>query len=501
MHKLLSSLGTLLLVACLFPCQAQSGLPEVKTLLTRLEPEMASFTHYPNEWCDYFYVYGDDGYEVNMWAKLFGMTVEDAILRWGERYDVHSDDLNSTWSFLTPGSYYQVLNVPFDAAGHPFPLHGFSFRTPSKGDNGRSTISIKTSMITDSSAYIVSTPNEATAVYYNGLVSADSYHRLGLDSICQLLKENTAQYNKDQWGRLILNSGTRYCAIAFGQNQKGVFGDTTQVWFTTKGKKTTMEPDSASILFYPGTIRNYRIPPEQWHNYTVRVITVDASRIAQTFLLDEGNIITATLPVSDYYVEIMRNSDGKTVKRKLLSIRKKDMDTLRLKEDDGFVWQRLRRDYNFAIGDANGQTMTPYIFTALSYFNGLFFGTTHADNQLYGVILSQNGRFVIDANRHYDKIILDTISSRFYVAKQGQYGICDMTGRVIVEPVYEEILDTDTYYMVLQNNHWGCIEKDGTIVFPPRYDNFEKMENGYRIFLDGQEGWLDLSGKEHWSEK
>ncbi|MBO4489632.1 MAG: WG repeat-containing protein [Bacteroidales bacterium] len=184
-----------------------------------------------------------------------------------------------------------------------------------------------------------------------------------------------------------------------------------------------------------------------------------------------------------------------------MSIRKKDMDTLRLKEDDGFVWQRLRRDYNFAIGDANGQTMTPYIFTALSYFNGLFFGTTHADNQLYGVILSPNGRFVIDANRHYDKIILDTISSRFYVAKQGQYGICDMTGRVIVEPVYEEILDTDTYYMVLQNNHWGCIEKDGTIVFPPRYDNFEKMENGYRIFLDGQEGWLDLSGKEHWSEK
>ena len=57
-----------------------------------------------------------------------------------------------------------------------------------------------------------------------------------------------------------------------------------------------MEPDSASVLFYPGTIRNYRIPPEQWHNYTVRVITVDASRIAQTFLLDEGNIITPHCP-------------------------------------------------------------------------------------------------------------------------------------------------------------------------------------------------------------
>ena len=54
----------------------------------------------------------------------------------------------------------------------------------------------------------------------------------------------------------------------------------------------------------------------------------------------------------------------------------------------------------------------------------------------------------------------------------------------------------ETYYKVEQNGLWGCVDAMGKVVFPPKYQDFERTDRGYTVMSDGVEIYLDFSGKE-----
>lgn len=112
------------------------------------------------------------------------------------------------------------------------------------------------------------------------------------------------------------------------------------------------------------------------------------------------------------------------------------------------------------------------------------------------MLLTPQGKYIINTDRHYDKIMYDSYSKNLYVSKSGKVGVCDMNGREIVKPSYDDILDMETYYKVLQKGLWGCIDATGKIIFPPKYQDFERTDSGYTVIKDGVKGYLDLTGKE-----
>lgn len=475
--------------------RAQTEVPHVSIELIQTTPYMLTFHYRPNDACHHFYAFRDRGNEVTLWSNIFGMTADDVVLTWGERVDT-VDEWNTYWTHLTPNSQNSVYIVPFDSMGYQYSCEVTRFTTLPKGGAGRSTIQISSSYITDTSAYILCEPNEETCGYYNGIIPADWFDKLGLDSVCHLVKNSSMLYETDRWGHLFLNRGTRYGVIAFGQNGNGEYGDTTLHWFTTLGEKQIVEQDTAPVIFYSKDGSIDFIPEDQWGLYTVKVYVADKSKVKQEIDLGRSNVIIANLPISDYYVDIIRKSDGKEMKEERLSVRKDEIKKEYRQEEDGFAWTKLRQDYTYAIGDANGTALTPFIFTKLYYEGGFFIVKTHLGNKLYEVLLTPQGKYVFGTDRHYDKIMYNPSAANLYVSKSGKVGVCDMRGKEIIKPLYDDILDMETYYKVEQNGLWGCIETSGKIIFPPKYQDFERTDSGYTVMSDGVEIYLDFSGKE-----
>ena len=474
---------------------AQTEVPYVSIELIQTTPYMLTFHYRPNDACHHFYAFRDRGNEVTLWSNIFGMAADDVVTTWGERIDTVST-WDTYWTHLTPNSQYKIYIVPCDSMGHQYSCEATRFTTLPKGGLGRSTIQISSSYITDTSAYILCEPNEETCGYYNGIIPADWFDKLGLDSVCHLVKNSSMLYETDRWGHLFLNRGTRYGVVAFGQNGNGEFGDTTLHWFTTLGEKQIVEQDTAPVIFYSKDGSIDFIPEDQWGLYAVKVYVADKSKVKQEIDLGRSNVIIANLPISDYYVDIIRKSDGKEMKEERLSVRKDEIKREYRQEEDGFAWTKLRQDYTYAIGDANGTALTPFIFTKLYYEGGFFIGKTHLGNKLYEVLLTSQGIYVFGTDRHYDKIMYNPSAANLYVSKSGKVGVCDLRGKEIIKPLYDDILDMETYYKVEQNGLWGCIDTSGKIIFPPKYQDFDRTDSGYTVMSDGVEIYLDFYGKE-----
>lgn len=454
----------LILALCGLSLSAQTDIPYVSVDLKQITPYNAILKFHSNKDCHHYYVYKDRGNEVILWATVFGMIPEDVVSSFGNRIDTVEEDWTSHWTDLDPEHNCQVYVVPCDADDHHYSCEATRFKTFFDGDQGRSTIQISSNFITDTSAYILCVPNEETAGYYNGIIPSDWFNKLGLDSVCRLMQTHEMLYETDRWGHLFLNRGTRYAVVAFGKNGNGEFGDTTVHWFTTLGKKQIVEQDTSPVIFYSSGGFTGFIPEEQWPQYVVRASVADGSRILQEVGLGEGNIILATLPVSDYFVDVVRKSDGGEVSELMLSIRKEDVTKEYFKENDNFEWTRLRQDYTYALGNVDGTAVTPFIFTKLYYVNGCFIAKTHSGNKLYDVLLTPKGKYIIGTERGYDKIIYDSFSDNLYVLKSGKVGVCDMHGREIVKAVYDDIIDMETCYKALKDGKEILLDKFGKII-------------------------------------
>ena len=221
----------------------------------------------------------------------------------------------------------------------------------------------------------------------------------------------------------------------------------------------------------------------------------DRSKTLQETTLGKGNVIIATLPAGDYFVDVVRKQDGKNIKEIRLYNRKKEVNTEYHEESDGFSWSKLRQDCLYAIGDSAGKAVTPFIFTQLAYNGGFFEGITHSGNKLYGVILTKQGKSLIGTDRKYDHIGFHPYRNTFWLNKDKKTGICGIDGNVIISPVYDDILEFENYYQVRQNGLYGCVDKNGKTVFAPQYERFEQDKYGFKALKDGVEYYLDPNGK------
>uniref|UniRef100_UPI0025BF270B WG repeat-containing protein n=1 Tax=Cetobacterium sp. TaxID=2071632 RepID=UPI0025BF270B len=87
-------------------------------------------------------------------------------------------------------------------------------------------------------------------------------------------------------------------------------------------------------------------------------------------------------------------------------------------------------------------------------------------------ILSDDGEVIISPS--FDDIKDIELRDRFFVNKNGKWGIINKFRKIIIDYEYEDIRGLDkNKYIVKKNGKWGIINKDNEIKIPIKYENIK----------------------------
>lgn len=155
---------------------------------------------------------------------------------------------------LNPNTTYFVLAIGLNANGVWGELAQYEFTTL---EASTSIINIQVTEITENSARVICTPNEATVEFVNILIDRDTYLDWGLDSVVAYMKDNSPTfYEEDDYVYEELNSGTAYLILAMGLNADGVWGELAQYEFTTLAE-TSVCDFASNLSIYPNPAHEY----------------------------------------------------------------------------------------------------------------------------------------------------------------------------------------------------------------------------------------------------
>jgi hypothetical protein len=78
-----------------------------------------------------------------------------------------------------------------------------------------------------------------------------------------------------------------------------------------------------------------------------------------------------------------------------------------------------------------------------------------------------------------------------------QWGFADTSGRVVVEPTYDEVGDFSSQLAaVAVNEKWGFIDKSGTLIIPMQYTSVDGFSEGLAaVDVDGKYGYIDATNR------
>lgn len=313
----------LLALSILFSVSLFAQNPEVSISISNVTETSISATFTPNATCArYDYVAMTDE-EINTWLMLTG-SVDGLISMFG----VHATGPDShNWTGFAPGTTYKVMVRPFGADDTAYPYTYVEVTTLSSGGSGTAAISVSVSEITENSARVICTPNDQTALYYDGLVTVDFFNSVPLDTVKSIIMENpnNLQYSTDDWTWPGLISNTDYYAIAFGQNSEGVWGADSMVQFTTLGGGSddstgVQDIDVPVIVLYPMPCNgHFNIAGKDIAGSTAQLFAISGQLVGEYRLDSDNTSISTNLPSGNYVIRVL-NAEGKTMGRKSIII-------------------------------------------------------------------------------------------------------------------------------------------------------------------------------------
>ncbi len=205
--------------------------PSVEIALGEVTTSTVEATFTPNSDCSSYHILMDVASNMEMWANMMGMSIEDLIVSWGiEKTETYTH----TWTEQVPNTEYTVYALPKDADGNAGELVTTTVTTESMGGTGVSIIDLEVIVINDSTVRTIATPNAETASYHYGLMEKSYFDSIGESAAIQYFREDPyVFYEVDDWTWSPLTTNTEFVAIATGQNANGEWGETTIVEFKT----------------------------------------------------------------------------------------------------------------------------------------------------------------------------------------------------------------------------------------------------------------------------
>jgi len=162
--------------------------------------------------------------------------------------------------------------------------------------------------------------------------------------------------------------------------------------------------------------------------------------------------------------------------------------------DDGFVAVELNGKWGFI--DETGKEILPPEFENLGSSDALFF--VQLDGK-WGCIDKMTGKVVVELK--YEDVLPTGVRDGLAPLKlKGKWGFIDeITGKEVVSPKYDKVrhISRGTLFAVNLNDKWGFIDKTGKEVIELKYDELLDFDNGLAMVkLNNKWGFIDKTGKE-----
>lgn len=268
----------------------------------------ATFT--PNEECTSYHLMLSTETEMQQWTTMFAMPEEELVVAWGIE---KNEGYTHTWKDLAPNREYTIYVLLKDAEGNALPMEKTKVSTATLGGEGVSIIDLEIEVMSNTSVYVIATPNEETAEYHYILIEKFYADSIGVDSTMQILYEDPyALYEIDEWEWLNLHANTEFYAIAQGKNINGEWGEITKVEFTTT-LESTIELVENNFNIYPNPASSYiNIKSEMTGKGDVEIYDMTGRLVKNVSVSDLSN---ATIDLSDIEKGIyLININGKKEK-------------------------------------------------------------------------------------------------------------------------------------------------------------------------------------------
>lgn len=160
----------------------------------------------------------------------------------------------------------------------------------------------------------------------------------------------------------------------------------------------------------------------------------------------------------------------------------------------------VERDGLWGLADASGALVQPVAHqnetvTDQGYVIAL---RKSEDGERYGAF---NGSGEIVVPFEWDSLWMNEGSPYFFAEKGGRYGLLDIRGQVLLEPVYEEISPVRNDRVAVARNvdgevRWGVMGVDGSEVLPLAYEEIQLGEGGEMLVREGGLwGYMDAAGR------
>ena len=113
------------------------------------------------------------------------------------------------------------------------------------------------------------------------------------------------------------------------------------------------------------------------------------------------------------------------------------------------------------------------------------------DEELQGFHLIEENTYRLITNTVYQTITPCDANGMFRVKKNDLWGLLETSGKVVLEPTYNEIRkQSEGYYPAMNaEEKIGFIDKKGKVLIPFEYDDVKSYKNGFCTVTKGKEKW------------
>ena len=281
----------------------------------------ASFT--PNAACETYYALIGIQSEMQMWSAMMGVSIDSLVQMWGIEKSI---PFTNVWTDQIPNTEYTLYARPLDANGFGYPLNTITVTTLTGGGNGLAEMQVEVTQITDSSVRLIATPNDQTALFFDGLITKEYFNEIGQDSAVDVIKDNGyPQYTTDDWVWLGLSAATDYYAIAVGKNALDEWGSATIVEFTTLepvGISDPTEDQKTTSIFPMPNNGMFTFAAPEGQAGTIRIFNTNGQIVFDQSVSGDQPVIDARqLSNGLYHVHFTSESKAITISEKLIIAR------------------------------------------------------------------------------------------------------------------------------------------------------------------------------------
>jgi uncharacterized delta-60 repeat protein len=277
----------------------------------------------PNAACATYFALLSTQAEMEMWSNMLGVSIDSLVQMWGIE---KTEAFTHLWTEQAPNTEYTIYARPLDANGFGYPLNTTTVTTLTGGGNGLAEMQVEVTQITDSSARFIATPNDQTAVFFDGLITKAYFNEIGQDSAIAVIKDNGyPQYEIDDWVWLDLLANTDYYAIAVGKNALDEWGPATIVEFKTLEPVGINNPEKALTVNTISPMPNngaFTFTSPNGHAGTIRIFNANGQMVFEQKVSGDQPVIDARhLTNGLYQLQFTSESKAITVSEKLIIAR------------------------------------------------------------------------------------------------------------------------------------------------------------------------------------